>query len=927
MGSINNIFANLLFCIPYGLLMLVLFAHYRTKLPIFYHRNVLCNGEPVLGYKVKNRFFDWVKELLSITDAELLKVGGLDALVTSNAYRLLFVFTCIMSVPCLLILAPYYYFNSDHSDGVDFESFTISDLFVDTFWPPVLVLVFLTLLVLYGIYTFYCSFVKLRQAYLLRPSSVDSAGSIARNAELFGSLKASRRRVDAATCTVMLHSIPSELCTSEEFLQDNLEKSGISGLKSIQFIGEYAELKEAMVARNDALAKLESKLEKFTDKLRKKQGISSESEETTETPTELTIKEKSALLRTILLNPSLHEDIRKRKEIKGSDDKESESVDSLQFYHKKFMECEEKLQEAIKEFKSPDLKKLNATESENSENKEEFENFEERYTDQTALISWDRVRDVEFTMSHASSLGQGHSALLHFSDFRQAIRAQQTLMNSNANVMGSLIAPSPDTIHWRHINLSEKDRWFGALKSNFWYWALVISFAPVTAAIVSLVNMEDFAKWFPRVEAFRLAHPHIIEILQGIVAPFIVNTITNFTEAWVYSIMAMRGPMSKADLALKAQSAHLAFLFIEVVVIGAIFPSTNKLASAIFATDSKTPIVDYLRDNIPKSSHFFFNLIFLDVFYELMLQLLNPKSLIFQSAFNNPAGRKTKTLRELYEFDTTPPELEFQFDWTRHIVYPYFIFMTYVIISPLVIIPAICYYSWAYFVYRFRFSQFGRRGIETGGLFWQQCSQQLVYGLIMAQLSVLLQCSQFRNGIAPSVLIVILLTITILFIPFLKRHFGRICDSLSVLDVDIQRTKTGVRSYINQQNKHLPAAVACFENSSLVQSRLDADTKEHYNFTDIDPLIESFEPSKGNASVKELEIAIRYPEDQNITMIPLSFVASNDEDLDTFDPLQVDSLVDTKYLSNQYAHPLMLKHSQVLIIPADLIILLKNSIQ
>jgi hypothetical protein len=926
-GTSNSIFANLLFSIPLGILMLVLFAHYRNKLPIFYHRNALCHGKPVLGFKVKNRFIDWVKELVSINDALLLEVGGLDALVTSNAFRLILVFVCTMSVPCLLILAPYYYFNSDHTDGVDFESFTIADLFVDSFWPPVLVLIFLTCLILYGIYTFYSNFVKLRQAYLLKPSSVDSVGFIARNAELFGSLKASRRRIDAATCTVMLYSIPDDLCTSAEFLQNNLEKSGISGLKSIQFIGEYSDLKIAMGARNAALAKLEGKLKTFTDKLRKKQGAS-ESEETTETP--LTIKEKSALLRNLLLNPSLHEDIRKRKEIKGSDDKASESVDSLQFYHKKFMECEEKLQEAIKEFKNPELKKKknpttdSASTVSNDNDSKLTENFEKRYIDQTAFISWDRVRDFEATLTHVSALGEGQAALLHFTDFRQATRAQQILMNSYANVMGSLVAPSPDAIHWRHINLSEKDRWNGALKSNFYYWLFVLLYVPFSTLIVSIIDMEGLAKWFPAIETFRLAHPYVIAGLQGVLAPLMTTILINQTGPWIYSITALRGPMSKIDLALKSQSAHINFLFIVTIFIGTVFSSTHKFASSIFATDSKTPILDHLRENIPKKSHYFFDYMLQDTFIKLMLALLNPKSFFFDRSFYNDAGRNAKTPRVLLEHDTTPPALQLAFAWSRYIVFPYFVFMVYVVISPLIVIPAIIYFSVGYYVFRFRFSQFGRRVVETGGLFWKQGAKQLIYGLILAQLSVLLQYTQFRKGIAPSVIIAILLTITILFIPFLNRHFGRICDSLSVLEDDVEVTKLVAQFHSNEQNKDIPAAVACFKNSSLVQSHLESDINDFANSDNT--LAQPLEPLHSKTA-EDVQLPEGITDESYVTMVPLSFIDSPDAESDTFDPLQVDALVDTKCLSNQYEHPLILKHSQVLIIPADLPNLLKNSIQ
>ena len=221
----EGIFANLAFAIPLGLFMLLLFIYFRSVVPLFYHRNLLCHGKAVFGVNVEKSFFGWFKGLLKLSDDTLLRLAGLDALVTSNTFRLVLLFACIMFFPCLIILIPYYYTNSDHSEVINFNTFTISDLYAEIFWPPLLVLIFLTTLILYGVYAFYSNFIGMRQAYLLRPSGLSSMREMINVAEKFGSIKYARRRPDSAICTVLIHPLPAELGLSPENLKEQLEKS------------------------------------------------------------------------------------------------------------------------------------------------------------------------------------------------------------------------------------------------------------------------------------------------------------------------------------------------------------------------------------------------------------------------------------------------------------------------------------------------------------------------------------------------------------------------------------------------------------------------------------------------------------------------------------------------------------------------------
>lgn len=919
--SADGIFANLAFCIPIGIFMFLLFIYFRHTLPIFYHRNALCHGKPVLGMKaVLGSFNQWFRELMSIGDELLLRVAGLDALVTSNGCRLMLLFACIMAVPCLLLLIPYYYAYSDHSESVDFDTFTISDLYTDNFWPPLLVLILLTVLVLYGVYAFYANFLKMRQAYLLRPSALSSMGAILTNAEAFGSIKYARRRSDSATCTVLLNPVPADLGATPQALKESLEKSGITALESVQFIGDYGKVKMALLKRNSSLAKLESALKTVCDKLSKQNKNDTDN-------ASLSVKERAELLVKLINDTSLCAEIRPRHKTSSPAKTDPEpvdaasTVDSLRHFYKKLQEREEDLQSQLESFNNPQsVDAITSTDSQPSDSQQSdlSAEFEKRYVEETTFISWNKVTDFSSNLQHASALASNQSALLHFSDYREASRAQQLLLTARSNAMGSRMAPTADDLNWPGVRWSEQERWYGALKSNICYWALVILFAPISTAIVALIDTSSLANWLPAVQAFREKYPQVRVVLESVVAPFLATLLVKRTGIWIMQIMRMRGPLSKSELMLKSQSGHLFFLFFQVIFIGAFFSNIYHLTAMTLASTTQETFIAYLRENVPKKAHFFFNFMIQDIFNEMMLELLNPKSLFFDRGFLSRSARKDKSVRELLQHDTSPPELEMAFVWSRFIMFPFFIFMTYVIIAPLIVLPAVGFFSVAYFVGRFRLAQFGRRAVETGGLYWRQCSQQVIYGLLMAQLSVLLQYTQFRKGLVPSLILLVLFTFSVLFIPFLKRHFGRSCDHLSILEDHVRDSKKVAQGLLHEQNEMIPSAVDCLETSEIIKSNLDSNLHDHFNFTDIDPKHEE-RHAAGHKIQEDPDVKALF--DPYWSVIPLNLSIENSS---TFDQFQVDALVDTTYVKKQYQHPLILEHSQVLIVPQALPHLLKT---
>lgn len=909
------------FCIPLGLFMFLLFVLLRSKIPLFYHRNILYNGKLVLTAQgdAAKKFGKWFKGLMSLKDVDRLRLGGLDSLVLTNSFRLILILTCIMSIPCLLILIPYYFTHSDTSNGVSFTTFTIADLYTDTFWPPLFVLIFLTALIIYGIYSFYVGYIRLRQIFLLRPSGMNSLRTVLTSAEYLGSLKDSQRRFDSATCTVLLHPIPPDIPSQN--LHQFLEDSGIKGIKSIQIVGDYKLISESMKKRNSSLKKLEAALKSVSTKLEKPQLNKTGDSDI------LTLKERTDLIHDLITDQSFCSTLRPRHKTSKPALKDPEppnpdgTVDSIRHHYKKFLEREDQLQEAIKSFNDPvidQIPTINNLQTESDDN-----NFEERYIEETSFISWNKVTNFTANFSNISTLDSSKSALLHFSNYLDACKAQQLLLTSRPNAMKSEMAPGPDDINWKYIKWSQRKKWRGALKSNLAYWLLVIAFAPIVTSVVAFIDLQSLGKFIPALENFRQNHPNFRAILEGVLAPLCATLLLKRTGVWTTNIILLRGPISKSELALKVQSAHLFFLVIQIIFIGAIFSNLYEFTATTLISNFKMDgILVHLRESLPKKAHFFFNFMIQDIFNELMLELLNPKSLFFDRFFISKSGRKSKSIRSLLQHDTLPPELETAVAWSRFIMFPFFILMTYIITAPLIIIPAMAYYSVAYFVFTFRYAHYGRVNADTGGMFWKQAAQQMLYALIICQLVALLQYSQFRKGFVPSLILILLLGLTIAFIPFLKLHFGKIINSISVLESDFKESKRTLQAILHEQNTFIPQVVNCFENSEIVKSKLESDLKDYFNFIDIDPssTTDTKAISISNMAVQDSETVFQ----PYWSITPLNRLKEEEQGQLSYDPFQVDNFVDVQHSKQQYEHPLMMKHTQILIVPSDLPLQLKS---
>lgn len=975
MGEEDAVWANFTIAIPLAVILFLVYCWLRTKMTRFYHRNVLVAGHYLLT-RIPTGFFAWLGWIVRIPEGQYLALTGLDAYSAVSAFNLLTVLTACYAVLGVCILAPYYYWHSDRSTW-SFSSFSITVLYEPTYWLPLTVQLALSALTLYLLYHFCCSFVPLRQAFLMQPSCMTGLGRLALVADAFGSFNKGRSALlDSGTKTVLIHPIPHTIGVRQ--IERILEEAGVKGVARVQRVGRGKAVKEALRRRNRTLHKLEACLKSIYEGLKKqhaskhasnqasKQTATAIEDKQTETPSTNnsstqpqpqqppSIQETACLLQQLLSNETFLKDLRPRhrtsKPAKASVVAADGSVDSICHFYAKLIEREEALQATIQHYDSiqeqeedEEDEPLKTTETNDSskelfpEGKQHAKSLaestemttsqdDERFLEETAFISVKKLLSFEHLATFDKS--KQWAALIHFDTADDANRTQQLLLSAQLNEMIPRPAPSPATIIAVNLNTTAWERFKGAVLANFLYFLLVISFAPVTTLLAQFMQLEEPAKWFPRIEEFAKQNPQLIACIEGVVAPYAVLRLTKTMPAVIDKILALRRPESKIESQRLFQRYTLFFFFFQMLLISAYFSSTYQIYATIATGQGFFGLLQYLREIAPSKAHFFANFFILQAAIECMMELVNPYSMLLQRGTLLSCYRKRASVRALLKADAEPLEGSIALLFSRFIVYPFFVVSVYAVICPLVLVPAVIYFSLASLVFKQRLLYMSRGPVESGGEFWRQACPQIINAVLLGQLSLLIQMGIYRRGyVAMFTLLFAALGTQFWVKGFFERTFGgKAWKTGSMVASEREAIAKIVQKYVQEQEREefVTQMITGMHTGPMAASELLATTVAR---NDIKSTKSDYSKASASASTNskhdssEKDSKTSFIDSQVVEpywyLCPLEPLLTSGEAA-TFDPDHVDHLIDVHWAGRPYSHPEILKHSQVLMMPRNL---------
>ena len=853
-----------------------------------------------------------------------------------------------MALPALLILAPFYAYES-RGEKLSYMSFSILYVTGRQTWVPTAVCYLVAAVTFYVIFVFYRNFATLRQIFMANPSSLVSFAHLRRVVDDFGSLQDARAYFNISTRAVIISSISADY--GPEDLKRLLENAQIGPVESIQQIVSTDRLSQLMSTRDTYLRLLEEELLAFYERLRVaslkpespewralSDGLSDagRSEVLTKIYSlpRLPVAERSSLMLRLLTDSSFMAQYRKTSSKNGS------NKDKLQYYYQRFLDTESDLKKALKTFNRFHDNELIRQEHPQGE-AYDLPGPNDGYIEKTSLISLKKaLRFGENLTDLRSTLwGSSYAAVVVFKTRRSATLCRQLLLSARLYSLKVSHVPMPDDLIWSNANMPRADRTQRELLGAVLFVTFNVFFVFITTSLSVATDLEVLKENIGIIKVILEDYPQMKSVIQGILAPLAFN-ISIFVAPYILGLfLQIQGIKSNSALQSTLMSNYSWFLFFQTSIIGVIFSSFFEIFN-IYTDENFHGLLRKIQDRMPHASYFFANIIFQRAFIGLMLILIQPGSLFKKLAFNLFYPTSSKTPRKLQEF-RNPTIIQPGIIFPEYIVFPFQITMAFLTITPLSVIPGVLFYALGSLVFKHQFVYSYSLPNESGGEYWRKLVGHLLWGLLMNQIFTVAQFAYDRHAIIPTLLMLLLIGFTAAYIPFLERSFGPICAHLPLTGEDRIRKRRITEDLVHKQT-HLLQVLQPIETAPLVFARLDAegDLVEGYELHDDPILTESVESLETERVVDEKagikiekvgrpEVPLTVPiihqsnvdEDRLYEVIPLPLGSGPSNA--TFDPFDVDYLTDRKYLKDPYGHPFMLHHTQTLLVPAKLPALLQ----
>ena len=880
-----------------------------------------------------------------------------------------------MAVPALGILLPFYYSQSDQTE-IKYLSFSIVNIYGRGAWVPTIFCWIISLITFYVIFVFYRNFATLRQIYLVNPSSLMSFAHLRKITDNFGCLQDARSYFNISTRSVVIHSISSNYGPIE--LKKLLENAKIGPVESIQQINSSGDIEKLISKRESLLDSLERELLAFFRNLKSAclkidtpewraiqeqslpDGYSdlgrSEVIDRIRALPRLKVKDRCDLIGKLLSDPNFMKQYRSKLEIEVSTGK----VDSITHLYEKVLEIEKELKKSLLEFNRFHEEDLIRMEHPNGLEDDEdlLPGPEQGYVEKTSLITLKKAFQFKANLADLRNTvwGSSYSAIVVFKSKQAASSCKQLLLSSRPFSLQVQAVPIADDLIWSNAAMPKADRAQREALGTILYITFNMFFIFITSILSYLADLNNLEDILPFLKQFLTdLGPKARSIIQGILTPLAFNIAIFIAPYILLLILKMTGKTSRSELQSSLMSNYAWFLFFQTSIIGAVFSSFFEIIF-IWQKDNLDGIIERIRNRMPNASQFFANVILQRV--GLMLVLIQPGVLFKKFVFTAllPNWYKTPRMRQAFR---NPSEILPGIIFPEYIVFPYQITMAFLTITPLSIIPGLLFYGIAAFVFKHQFVYSYAVPNESGGLYWRKLAVHLIAGVLMNQIFAVAQFHNHKETVLPTMSMLLLIGLTAAYIPFLERTFGSICEHLPLTGEDDNKKRNITGDLIHKQT-HLLQVLQPIETAPVVFARLDSegDTVEGFekeeeeekghkeeekeesnriiSITSFSKIPFPFKQDKNQTddtytlstnsieSNPPIHVPIIHHSDVNevrsYEVVPLIM---NGSTASTFDPYDLDFLTDRSCLKMPYAHPCMLEHSQVIILPASLPSLMK----
>ncbi|KAI2603260.1 DUF221-domain-containing protein [Hypoxylon fragiforme] len=372
----------------------------------------------------------------------------------------------------------------------------------------------------------------------------------------------------------------------------------------------------------------------------------------------------------------------------------------------------------------------------------------------------------------AYEIGETHGGAAVFVEFTtcaEAQRACQQVASSNLLALGPrYTGVLPNEVIWKNLTtpparrISEEGTALMIVVATIVFWS-------IPSGLIGLIsNIGYLAENYEWLSFLKNLPEPVIGLLSGLVPPLATSWLSKLVPGIFRYIFKSFGCPTNTATELKVQKWYYIFQVIQVFLVTAVFSGAAPVAAELMKrVKDPTSIPELLARQLPKASNFYLTYFIIQGTTSAADNLLNYSDLLSYLFYD-------------YFFDKTPRQKFTSYTSMKGIawgkLYPKFanfaiIAIAYSCIAPLVLGFAAAGLSLYYISYRYNLLFVIQPKIDTKGQAYTLALQHLLTGIYIAELS-LFGLFVMRTSTGPSIIIVILLIVTVLYNVLMNKYLA-----------------------------------------------------------------------------------------------------------------------------------------------------------
>jgi hypothetical protein len=351
-------------------------------------------------------------------------------------------------------------------------------------------------------------------------------------------------------------------------------------------------------------------------------------------------------------------------------------------------------------------------------------------------------------------------------------------------------APEPRSILWDNVYVTTKARKARHLLANMFVLVLIACYAVPMTLISLLVSKNNLVTFSPTIARLVMSSG-FFSFLVSMVQPICVVGLQQILPPLFQAVGKIEGQINFTQIQIRTFTRYFAFQVVNIFLVTAIAGSIFDTAAQI--AENPGYAFQFLGYALPKTSSFFCYYIILKSSLGLGVELVRVvpilQSLIRAAFFHNGTIRdRRKVIAGIRPIDD-PGWMPMHKIFAQDLLVV-LIGVTFAVIAPVVLLPCMIFCSLSRIVWTHQFLFIYEACCESGGMYWPKVFRRFVFGIMLAQATVIGQF-MLKGAFSQAYVCIVLMIATYWYLKRARSSFDLSSNSLplevaSVMDINIK---------------------------------------------------------------------------------------------------------------------------------------------